>query len=86
LEPTEKREIPEISVQIQIEFNFFKKIDMISLETAAPVTFLNDVELGCSLQGVGVEVDRGRPGALAGRSLRPEPPPAEKPGIKYVFG
>jgi hypothetical protein len=26
-------EIPEISAQIQIEFNFFKKIDMISLET-----------------------------------------------------
>jgi hypothetical protein len=33
-----------------------------------------------------VEVDRGRPGALAGRSLRPELPPAENPGIKCVFG
>jgi hypothetical protein len=33
-----------------------------------------------------VEVDRGRPGALAGRCLRPEPPLAENPGIKCVFG
>jgi hypothetical protein len=33
-----------------------------------------------------VEVDCGRPWALAGRSLRPETPPAENPGIKCVFG
>jgi hypothetical protein len=33
-----------------------------------------------------VEVDRGRPRALAGTSLRLEPPPAENPGIECVFG
>jgi hypothetical protein len=44
------------------------------------------MDWGCSLQVVGMEVYRGRPGALAGTSLRPELPPAENPGIKCVFG